>query len=336
MKKIILSLVVLLGLQACSEIELGSHLVKTIPNMGEPEEKVGYFKVGSPYRIKGRTYRPHEKYQYSETGIASWYGPGFHGKMTANGEIFNKNDLTAAHRTLQMPSIVRVTNLENGKSIIVRVNDRGPFAHDRVIDLSEKAATTIGMKHQGTARVRVDVLEIPSRQVASASKNGQSTRGVEIALNRGQSIHEDMPLMVAKPASKPNHNNDNNMQTATYHNVNPSMMNKTQDSHSMFDDMLIKQAQANPVKKPIKARPVVPNQDIFVQTGAFANEDNALTMKMALQNLSDDVHVYRSVENDGAVYRVKIGPVSNVDEAEKIASVLTKQGRKSKIIVVDQ
>jgi rare lipoprotein A len=159
MKKLFGLFAVLCVLSACSEIELGSHIAKQVPKISGQKENVGYFKVGSPYRIKGRTYKPREKYQYSETGVASWYGPGFHGKMTANGEIFNKHELTAAHRTLQMPSMVRVTNLENGRSIIVRVNDRGPFAHDRVIDLSEKAAEIIGMKNQGTARVRVDVLE---------------------------------------------------------------------------------------------------------------------------------------------------------------------------------
>jgi rare lipoprotein A len=186
MKRLFLSVMILCGLSACSELELGSHIAKKTVFANNQERPTGYFKVGTPYKIKGRTYRPKEKYQYSETGIASWYGPGFHGKMTANGEIFDQNEFTAAHRTLQMPSMVRVTNLENGKSIILRVNDRGPFAHNRVIDLSKRAAESIDMIRHGTARVRVDVLEKPSRQVASAARRGLSTRGTEIALNRGQ------------------------------------------------------------------------------------------------------------------------------------------------------
>ncbi len=323
MKKIFTLFAVLCFLSACSEIELGSHIVKQVPKISGQKENVGYFKVGSPYRIKGRIYRPKEKYQYSETGVASWYGPGFHGKMTANGEIFNKYELTAAHRTLQMPSMVRVTNLENGRSIIVRVNDRGPFAHDRVIDLSEKAAEIIGMKHQGTARVRVDVLEKESRQVASAAKDGRSTRGTEIALNRGQSISDDMPLIIAKPVSKPGS-----------HIIQPTIIaNRNIPERKMFNDILIKQAMAEPSRKPITTRPIIPNQDIFVQTGAFTNEDNAMTMKMALYNVTENVNIYRSVENAVPVYRVKIGPIVSVSKAEEISSLLTKQGRSSQIIV---
>ena len=133
----ILLLCAAIALPGCTELELGSHLAKT---WGNDADNVGDFKVGSPYKIKGQTYVPAEKYELSEVGIASWYGPGFHGKQTANGEIFNRNDLTAAHRTLQMPSIIRVTNLQNGRSLILRVNDRGPFSKDRVLDVSEKAA----------------------------------------------------------------------------------------------------------------------------------------------------------------------------------------------------
>src|SRR3989344_6905312 len=99
----------------------------------------GHYKVGSPYQINNIKYHPKEIDSYDETGFASWYGPGFHGNKTANGEIFNQRRLTAAHNTLPLPSLVQVTNLENNKSIIVRVNDRGPFAKNkknRIIDLS--------------------------------------------------------------------------------------------------------------------------------------------------------------------------------------------------------
>ena len=144
----------------------------------------GDYKVGTPYRIKGKKYYPEVDYAYNKTGIASWYGPNFHGKMTANGELFNQNDLTAAHKTLPLPSIVRVTNLENGRSLVVRVNDRGPYAHKRIIDMSKRSAKHLGFKNKGTARVRVQVLEAESRMVADMAKKGRSTRGMEIAMNR--------------------------------------------------------------------------------------------------------------------------------------------------------
>ncbi len=119
----------------------------------------GHYKVGNKYKIMGQTYYPREYDSLQEEGIASWYGPKFHGKLTANGEIFNMNDITAAHRTLPLPSVVRVTNLSNNRSAIVRVNDRGPFTHDRVIDLSKKSAEILGIIKEGTASVRVELLK---------------------------------------------------------------------------------------------------------------------------------------------------------------------------------
>ena len=98
------------------------------------------YKIGNPYEIKNIWYYPKRDLTYEETGIASWYGKEFHGKLTANGEIFNKDIISAAHKTLPMPSMVRVTNLDNGNVLNVRINDRGPYIHGRIIDLSEKAA----------------------------------------------------------------------------------------------------------------------------------------------------------------------------------------------------
>lgn len=120
---------------------------------------VGYYKVGRPYKIKGTPYYPQEYDHYSEVGVASWYGEAFDGKLTANGEIYDLSFMTAAHRTLPMPSMVRVTNLENSKSVIVRVNDRGPFAKNRIIDLSKQAAEMLDYKEKGTIMVKVDLLK---------------------------------------------------------------------------------------------------------------------------------------------------------------------------------
>ena len=116
----------------------------------------GEYKVGKPYQIEGKTFYPKESFDYLESGVASWYGPNFDGKRTANGEIFNMNLLTAAHKTLQLPSLVKVTNIENNKSLILRVNDRGPFVKNRIIDVSKKAASILGFEKNGIANVIVE------------------------------------------------------------------------------------------------------------------------------------------------------------------------------------
>jgi rare lipoprotein A len=117
-----------------------------------------HFKIGNPYQIFGVSYIPQNYEDYQEIGTASWYGDDFHGKATANGEVYNMQSMTAAHPTLPLPSLVRVTNLRNNKSVIVRVNDRGPFARNRVIDVSEKAADFLEFKNQGTTQVKVQLL----------------------------------------------------------------------------------------------------------------------------------------------------------------------------------
>jgi rare lipoprotein A len=116
----------------------------------------GTYRVGKPYTVGGRMYVPEEDVNYREEGLASWYGDDFHGRLTANGEVFDMGSLTAAHPTLPMPCYARVTNLGNGKSLIVRVNDRGPYHGNRLIDVSNKAAELLDFKGNGVARVRVE------------------------------------------------------------------------------------------------------------------------------------------------------------------------------------
>src|SRR4029450_13443772 len=124
---------------------------------GEPVPKGGgVYRVGRPYSINGRTYVPREEPNYRIEGLASWYGPDFHGRLTANGEVYDMHGISAAHPTMPMPSYARVTNLENGRSIVVRVNDRGPYAHGRIIDLSTGTAKALGTYGAGLARVRVE------------------------------------------------------------------------------------------------------------------------------------------------------------------------------------
>ncbi|PIW47497.1 MAG: septal ring lytic transglycosylase RlpA family protein [Zetaproteobacteria bacterium CG12_big_fil_rev_8_21_14_0_65_54_13] len=125
-----------------------------------PDGRDGVRKTGTPYMIDGRRYTPMQvETAYDETGVASWYGKDFHGKPTANGEHYDMHTLSAAHKTLPLPTLVRVTNLENGRTVIVRVNDRGPFVKERLIDLSYAAARELGYERQGTAHVRVQTLE---------------------------------------------------------------------------------------------------------------------------------------------------------------------------------
>ncbi len=126
----------------------------------------GNYKIGDAYKIQGKIYTPKVDYNYSEIGIASWYGKGFHGRLTANGATFNKNKITAAHRSLPLPSYVIVKNLENGKKIKVLINDRGPFYNNRIIDLSKKAAKKLGFSKKGIARVKVTILAKESRAIA--------------------------------------------------------------------------------------------------------------------------------------------------------------------------
>lgn len=130
-----------------------------VVDLGEPVPKGGgTYRVGAPYVVSGRTYVPHYDPHYKAVGLASWYGDDFYGRYTANGEIFDLNGISAAHPTMPLPSYARVTDLENGRSIIVRVNDRGPYAHNRLIDLSARAAKLLDFYRRGTAPVRVEYM----------------------------------------------------------------------------------------------------------------------------------------------------------------------------------
>jgi rare lipoprotein A len=130
------------------------------------------YKIGAPYTVKGITYYPRVDYDYDEIGMASWYGQDFQGRYTANGEVFDLNEPTAAHTTLPLPTIVEVVNLDNNRALRIRVNDRGPFARGRIIDLSRRAAQLLGFERNGTARVRVKVLKDESMRAAALAQRG--------------------------------------------------------------------------------------------------------------------------------------------------------------------
>ncbi|WP_210482935.1 septal ring lytic transglycosylase RlpA family protein [Microvirga antarctica] len=167
---------------------------------GDPVPKGGgREQLGKPYTVAGRTYVPSANPNYKSEGLASWYGSNFHGRRTANGEVFDRGSVAAAHTTMPLPSYARVTNVQNGYSMIVRVNDRGPFHGNRIIDVSERAATALGFKNQGTARVRVDY-------VGRASTNGSDDRILLSSLRTDglpAALTNTLPTMLADATPRP-------------------------------------------------------------------------------------------------------------------------------------
>ena len=166
-----------------SEKEYG---VKASPKVVVADNAVpkggGRYQVGKPYKVKGKTYRPKDDPDYNAVGLASWYGRAFHGRKTANGEVYDMAELTAAHPTLPLPSYARVTNVANNRSVVVRINDRGPFAKGRIIDLSAAAADMLDYKHAGTAKVKVEYvgrarMDGHDRQMLLSSYRGPNDRG---------------------------------------------------------------------------------------------------------------------------------------------------------------
>jgi rare lipoprotein A len=326
------------GLSACAEIQLLSHGVKSYGGRGASGSQ-GDFKVGKPYSIQGTLYRPTESYSLDETGIASWYGPGFHSKKTANGERFDENELTAAHRTLQLPSLVRVTNLSNGKSVVVRVNDRGPFSKGRIIDVSKRAAELLEFKNNGTARVRVQVLAEESRQMAEAARRGVDTRGMEVAINNGQ-----QPMLMQQGQPVTGGTDYGSYQTASAEAVimpppdipppgighpventgySPSgIPGHAQDGGRFYPDPVVKQFPVSPTS-------------LFVQAGSFSSHDNAIKASQRL----DAVGKVRITPFMNAVgiqfYRVQVGPIGSVGAADALLSDVINSGFPEARITVD-
>lgn len=293
---LILALVVL---SSCAETELASHVYKTA-NAPPPQ---GTFKIGNPYKVEGRWYKPQETYSYTETGIASWYGAEFHGRKTANGEKFDKNELTAAHRTLQMPSLVRVTNLDNGRALVVRINDRGPFKRGRIIDVSQKAAELLGFKGRGTAKVRIDLLADESKTLAMAAKRGADTKGYEVAMNQ----RSNAPLTGSsyQPIS-----------TAPQENIQGHV-----ESGKFFPDPVVSHVAVHPTS-------------IYVQAGSFGNAANAEGLGQKLKSFGNP-QIYPVFVQGKQFYRVRLGPVKDVPQADALLARLASAGYKQAIIIVD-
>ena len=313
------AIICLAALGACAETEIVAQAAKGVQGGGQ----TGTYKVGSPYQIAGNWYYPAVDMAYDETGIASWYGAQFHGKRTANGEFYDMNDLTAAHRTLPMPSIVRITNLENGRSIKVRINDRGPFARGRILDVSRRGAQLLGFEAQGTARVRVEVLEDESRQIALLAQGGGIPEaGFQPAVAAVPRPAVESEPIAAPGGATPAKSPDPTLQTA----ASRPAPRDVQDRSSTVEELLGPGGQVTVV--PVRST------NLFIQAGAFAQITNANRTSAQLSRLGN-VRVVQVENGEIPLFRVRIGPLASVEEADRTLNAVTGAGFPEARIVVD-
>jgi len=288
----------------------------------------GNFKVGNAYQVQGKWYTPTESYSYDETGISSWYGDEFNGKRTANGEIFDKNALTAAHPTLQLPSLIRVTNLENGRSAVLRVNDRGPFAKSRLIDVSHKAANVLGYDGSGTARVRVQVLDRESRIIADAARKGYTP-----AQQMAMAYEQPVPIASTEQKSIEVANNEAGLPPAVAQIENENVQSTEIAPPPPAPQSVTKSDIDNLNKQLFRKYPVEPTA-LYVQVGAFTDVNNANALKQKLSGLGH-TQIFQTTVNGRAFNRVRIGPMQSVDKADVLLKRTFAAGYPGARIVVD-
>jgi rare lipoprotein A len=277
----------------------------TLSSNGEPAPA---YKVGEPYEVSGNWYYPHEDYSYDETGIASFYGEGFHGGTTANGEVFNKNELTAAHKTLPLPTLARVTNLDNGRSIVVRINDRGPFSGSRIIDVSQRAAQLLGFEQQGTAKVRVQVLADESKAIADAMRRYGTGTPTQLA------SAEPSPAAQTETTPPPG------VASASVAAVTSETLEPVRTTPEVHQQLL----ETKPVAEVLQV-PVTGSHQIYVQGGAFTVLDNATKMQQNLSKLGQ-AKIVEAIVNGRKFYRVRVGPVPDVTHADALLERVKASG----------
>ena len=293
----------LLAIAGCSEVKLALHVVKKFNlETKEEEEKPPvrvakpHYKLGSPYQVNHVWHYPSYDPNYDRTGVASWYGPAFHGRPTANGERFDMNGVTAAHPTLPLPSRVRVTNLENGRQLELRVNDRGPFVNGRIIDLSRRAAQLLGFKSQGLAKVRVQYLGLDRLDPPAAPQ--PADQPVVVA-----AVSPDVTL---KPRwTKPSNG------TVVLPPAKPIREAASVDPP---------QAQA-----PKRETASVTSRRLLVEAAVLNGRDDADRLGDQVRSLGA-VAVEPERRNGRVVYAVRIGPVDTDDEAAFILAELNRAG----------
>ena len=306
------------GLGGCAQTKIAVHAVKQVtrqvipaaPEPGPPEPAVGETKIGDPYEVAGVWYYPKEDPDYDATGIASWYGQPFHGQSTANGETYDMNRLSAAHKTLPLPTFVTVTNLENGRSLRLRVNDRGPFVHGRIIDVSRRAAQLLGFDRQGTARVRV--------RAVGASAGG-------FILAKPVTPEKERSALAAAPR-----------EPVTSERLPPP--GGTAAAQAEAEQVPAQAAAAAPQPTPstepvLVVLPVKPTQ-LFVQAGAFSYYDNARRLGTKLSGVGPTV-ISTTTVGGKRFYRVRIGPLDTLDVADNTLERVIRSGYPGARIVVD-
>lgn len=319
---VLLALACLGSLSACSETQF---LINAGKRLSPPDDASsgGAYKVGNPYKINGVWYYPKVDYEYAEAGIASWYGAEFHGKRTANGETFDQNIVSAAHRTLPLPSLVRVTNLENGRSIQVRVNDRGPFAHGRIIDMSRQGSQLLGFHRQGTAKVRVEILAEESRQLAMR----MGAKDFQLARAQGTSDTE-------KPAIEAAPRRSISQAPLEGSNAPPRQPVRVASRESAASPDVSGNV-SGPKSSGAISRVPVEKTSMYVQAGAFADFDNANRLRARLASLGP-AKVSQIQIGDQQLFRVRVGPLNDLPGADAMLERLIGAGFEDARLIVDR
>ncbi len=274
------------------------------------------YKVGKPYQVGGIWYYPQEQPAYDETGIASWYGIDYHGHLTANGEVFDRNAVSGAHPTLPMPVNVRVTNLQNGRSLVVRVNDRGPYVNGRIIDLSEHAADLLGFRLDGLARVRVTYL-------GRADLNGPG-----LAPPADETPPE---IATAVPAAPVTQVDATALPPVAGVNVAPAIM--ARNLPKPIEQMILPAPSQSAADGKVVEIPVPPATALYVQAGAFTSPVNAGSVAARLS--STGARVFPGTKDGRPIYRVRIGPFQAVEDADAVLAQVLALGQNDVQIVVD-
>ncbi len=313
-------IVALLALSACNTIPEHPVIqdtvdVSTIPNavpkmepLSESGNPESYVQGGKRYWIIPNPYN------YKETGLASWYGPAFQGKRTASGETYDMYKMTAAHKTLPLPTFVQVTNLANNNTVVVRVNDRGPFKDDRIIDLSYAAAKKLGISEGGTGEVEIRVIDPMQFTSNSTHANG----GTETT-----PLTQSAPLPVETiPSSN----------AQAQHPTDVKNTSTAQSTEAAGDTATTGSSPATDTTNTVNRTATTPASDakagkIFVQVGAFGNAENAARLRDELSEVqSQNVIVDSSGGPQGILYRVQLGPFSSEEEALKQKTPLKNHG----------
>lgn len=300
----------------CSETEFVATSLKSMQGgKGKPA-----YKIGDPYGINGVQYTPRVDYGYVESGIASWYGDDFHGKATANGELYDMNALTAAHRTLPLPSIVRVTNLENGRALVVRVNDRGPFSRGRIIDLSRRAAELLGFKAKGTAPVRVEILPRESRLLAAKLTGAPLPKDDHPPALPAPSIPVTSKRLTPPP-------NGRTIDPPTPAHTVALLPDRTE--RRVGASFAMAKVDGTVSKSPVEKAP-----EVYIQAGAFRLFVNANRARARLNDLGR-TRISQVANGKYQIFRVRIGPLTSVDEADALLVMVSATGFHDARIVID-